>query len=222
MFLLFLFIIFDSFFKDENYSLLGMLSLPIIALIILQSFLKIANPNWAAAAYISATLMISAYAITQKHKTLRLLTKFGILINFVLSVLILKITLSGSFYPIQLKSNPLRKNLGFEALSTEIKKTFDKNQISKLVFINRGEITRFNYYLNKIDDKFKNRILLKTKSTSPGNFYEQKYNYDKSQFPNSNALFKSIISLPLYPSLSNESVKYIISSIVELSKLFVK
>ena len=53
-------------------------------------------------------------------------------------------------------------------------------------------------------------------------YYRKKYNYDKSQFPNSNALFKSIISLPLYPNLSNESVKYIINSIVELSKLFGK
>ena len=124
--------------------------------------------------------MISAYAITQKHKMLRLLTKFGLFINFVLSLFILKITLTGNFYPIQLKSDPLRKNLGFETLSTEIKKTFDKNKISKLVFVNRGEITRFNYYLNKIDSKFKNKILLKTNSISPGNFYEQNYNYDKT------------------------------------------
>ena len=144
-------------------------------------FLKIANPNWAVTAYISATLMISAYAIIQKHKVLRLLTKFGLFINFVLSLLILKITLTGNFYPIQLKSDPLRKNLGFEALSTEIKKTFDKNKISKLVFINRGDITRFYYYLNKIDNKFENKILLKTKSTAPGNFYEQNYNYDKKK-----------------------------------------
>ena len=179
IFLIYLFIVFDSFFKGQNLSLLGMLSLPIVTLIIIQSFLKIANPNWAVAAYISATLMISAYAIIQKNKMLRLLTKFGLFINFLLSLLILKITLTGNFYPIQLKSDPLRKNLGFEALSTEIKKTFDKNQISKIVFINRGEITRFNYYLNKTDNKFENKILLKTKSTSPGNFYEQNYNYDK-------------------------------------------
>ena len=180
IFLLYLFIIFDSFFKSEKLSLLGMLSLPIITLIIVQSFLKIANPNWAVAAYISATLMISAYAIIQKHKVLRLLTKFGLFINFVLSLLILKITLTGSFYPIQLKSDPIRKNLGFEALSTQIKKTFDKNEISKLVFINRGEITRFYYYLNKIDNRFTNKILLKTNSKSPGNFYEKNYNYDKT------------------------------------------
>merc|ERR1711965_1033661 len=127
-------------------------------LIIVQSFLKIANPNWA----------VAAYVIIQKHKMLRLLTKFGLFINFVLSLFILKITLTGSFYPIQLKSDPMRKNLGFEALSTQIKKTYDKNQISKLVFINRGEITRFYYYLNKIDNKFTNKILLKTNSKSPG------------------------------------------------------
>ena len=45
--------------------------------------------------------------------------------------------------------------------------------------MNRDEITRFNYYLFKIDNKFKNKIFLKTKNISPGNFYEQKYNYDK-------------------------------------------
>ena len=72
IFLLYLSIIFNSFFKNQQFSLLGMLSLPIIALITVQSFLKIANPNWAVTAYISATLMISAYAIIQKHKMLRL------------------------------------------------------------------------------------------------------------------------------------------------------
>ena len=150
-----------------------MLSLPIITLIIIQSFLKVANPNWAVTAYISATLMISAYAIIQKHRVLRLLTKFGLIINFALSLLILKITLTGNFYPIHLKSDPLRKNFGFEILSTEIKKSFDNKEMSKLVFMNRGEITRFNYYLIKIDNKFKNKIFLKTKSVFPGNFYEK-------------------------------------------------
>ncbi len=179
IFLLYLFMIFNSFFKDQKLALLGMLSFPIVILIIIQSFLKIANPNWAVTAYISATLMISAYAIIQRYKVLRLLTKFGLFINFILSLLILKVTLTGNFYPINLKSDPLRKNLGFKVLSTEIKKTVDNNEISKLVFINRGEITRFNYYLNKIDNKFKNKIFLKTKSISPGNFYEQNYNYDK-------------------------------------------
>ncbi len=180
IFLLYLFIIFNSFFKDQKLSLLGMLSLPIIVLIIVQSFLKIANPNWAVTAYISATLLISAYAIIQKHRVLRQLTKFGLIINFALSLLILKITLTGNFYPVDLKSDPLRKNLGFEILSTEIKKTFYNNGISKLVFINRGEITRFNYYLNKTDDKFRNKIFLKTKSITPGNFYELNFNYDKA------------------------------------------
>ncbi len=180
IFLLYLFIIFNSFLKDQKLALLGMLSLPIITLMIIQSFLKIANPNWAVTAYISATLMISAYAIIQRHKVLRLLTKFGLFINFMLSLLILKVTLTGNFYPINLKSDPLRKNLGFELLSAEIKKTFDSNEISKLVFFNRGEITRFNYYLNKVDNKFKNKIFLKTNSISPGNFYEQNYNYDKT------------------------------------------
>ena len=58
--------------------------------------------------------------------------------------------------------------------------------------------------------------------TKTCSYYKTKYNYDKSQFPNSNALFESIISLPIYPSLSDESVKHIIDSIIEFSTLFAK
>ena len=77
-----------------------------------------------------------------------------------IKLLIFKIIITGNFYPIQLKSDPLRKILGFEMLSNEIKKISDEKKISKIVFFNRGEITRFNYYLNRFDNKFKNKILL--------------------------------------------------------------
>ena len=62
----------------------------------------------------------------------------------------------GSFLPINLKSDPLRKNLGFEILATKIDEIIDKNDISKVVFERRGDITRFNYYLNRDKNKHQN------------------------------------------------------------------
>ena len=182
MFLIYLFTIFDSFFRGEKLSLLGLISLPILLLITIQSFLKIANPNWAVTAYIGATLLISTYIASKRHSLLKILFKLGLIINFGLSLFILKITLTGSFYPIDLKSNPLRKNLGFEILANQVNQTFDKYDFSTIVFEKRGDITRFNYYLNRFDNKFENKIFLMTKNIIPGNFYEANYKFSVNNF----------------------------------------
>ena len=64
--LLYLLVIIDCLFKDRDITLLAVMSLPIIILITVQSFLKIANANWAVTAYIGATLIISYYATLKK------------------------------------------------------------------------------------------------------------------------------------------------------------
>ncbi len=88
------------------------------------------------------------------------------------------ITINGSFYPLKLKSNPLRKNLGFENLASKIHETFIEEKVSKIIFEKRGDISRFNYYLNKHDNNLKDKIFIKTNSLVPGNFYELNFNYD--------------------------------------------
>ena len=180
--LLYIFLIFDCFLKKGKLSLLAFLSFPIIILITIQSFLKISNPNWAITAYISATIILSAYVVIQKYKFLRIFFKVGFIINFVLSIFILKVTLTGDFYPLNLKSDPLRKTLGFELLSDKIENRFNTDLISAIVFETRGDISRFNYYLNRSHNKFKNKIFLKSDSLKPGNFYEANYNYSNRQF----------------------------------------
>ena len=60
----------------------------------------------------------------------------------------------------------------------------DERNISKVVFERRGDITRFNYYLNKDNNKHKDKIFIITKSLDAGNFYEANYNFKNSQnFP---------------------------------------
>ena len=155
-----------------------MLSLPIIILITIQSFLKIANANWAVTSYVGATLIISYYVTLKKNNILRMFFYLGLLLNITLSIYILNISISGSFYPVDLKSNPLRKNLGFENLAIKIHDIFIEEKISKIVFENRGDITRFNYYLNRNNNNFNGKIFIKSSNLTPKNYYQKKFNYD--------------------------------------------
>lgn len=181
IFLIFIFIVFDGFTKNKKLALLAMLSLPILLLITIQSFLKIANPNWAVTSYIAASLLISAYLSLNRSKFLRLAFNTGLIVNLIISAYILKVTMVGSFSPLYLKSDPLRKNLGFEILANNLDKIIDKKNISKVIFERRGDITRFNYYLNRDNNKYKNKVFIKTESIVPGNFYEANYNYKNSR-----------------------------------------
>jgi hypothetical protein len=181
IFLIFIFIVFDGFTKNKKIALLAMLSLPIVLLITIQSFLKIANPNWAVTSYVAASLLISAYLTLNRSKFLRLAFNTGLIVNLIISVYILKVTMAGSFSPVSLKSDPLRKNLGFEILANNLDKIIDKKNISKVVFERRGDITRFNYYLNRNSNKHKNKVFINTDSVIPGNFYEANNNYKYSQ-----------------------------------------
>ena len=177
LFSLYLLIAIDSFFKDRDITLLAMISFPVIILITVQSFLKIANANWAVTAYVGATLIMSYYITMTRNTVFKISFNLGLLLNIAISVYILIITINGSFYPLNLKSNPLRKNLGFENLALKIHDTFIEEKISKIIFEKRGDISRFNYYLTRHDNNLKNKIFLKTDSLVPGNFYESNFNY---------------------------------------------
>ena len=174
LFLLYLLIVIDSLFKDKDITLLAMISFPIIILITLQSYLKVANANWALTAYVGAALIVSYYITMTRSTILKIFFYLGLLSNIAISVYILIITINASFYPLNLESNPLRKNLGFENIALKIHETFNEEKISKIIFEKRGDISRFNYYLNKHDNNMKNKIFIKTNSSVPGNFYENK------------------------------------------------
>ena len=107
----------------------------------------------------------------------------------------------GSFAPINLKSDPLRKNLGFEILANKVDQIIDERNISKVVFERRGDITRFNYYLNKDNNKHKDKVFIITKSLNTGNFYEANYNFKNSQ----NSPGDKILFVNDSPNLEDES-----------------
>ena len=53
-------------------------------------------------------------------------------------------------------------------------------------------------------------------------YYKRHYKFNKNNFPTANLLFNSIITLPLYPNLTDNELDYIIKNILELYKLYSK
>ena len=217
LFLLYLYYVFQSFYINKKLSLLAMLSFPIIFVIIIQSFLKIANANWAVTAYIAATLILSAFVVINKKKYLRFIFTIGMFLNICISLFILGVTMTGSFKPLELKSNPLRKNLGFELHAQKIKKIVIANSISSIIVENRSDITRFNYYLNRFDNKLENNIYLNSSTNVPGNFYEANFDFKKQNFDINNKIlivsqfkedkiFKNLSNINFIEKITEETI----------------
>ena len=53
-------------------------------------------------------------------------------------------------------------------------------------------------------------------------YYKNKYQFKIDNFPMANLLYESIISLPIYPKLSDSSLDQIINSIIELHDMYSK
>ena len=46
--------------------------------------------------------------------------------------------------------------------------------------------------------------------------FAKKYNYKPNDFPIAKRLFETVITLPLYPKMTNEQTQYIISTLMDL------
>jgi perosamine synthetase len=44
-------------------------------------------------------------------------------------------------------------------------------------------------------------------------FYRQRYNYKKGDLPKTENISKKVLTLPLYPTLTNEEIDYIVEKI---------
>ena len=53
-------------------------------------------------------------------------------------------------------------------------------------------------------------------------YYHRKFEYKSNDFPRSKALFDSVISLPLYPNLSDNEIDYIIVTLNDLHTQYSK
>ena len=120
--------------------------LPVFILMIIQGFFSEANANWSATALPGLTIFCAAYL--SKYK---LLSKITISSNFIICLIIVIISITGSLGNYPIKSDPLRKLKGWDIYASEINKLIDNSE-SKIVLVNRrGVASPLIFYLRETD-----------------------------------------------------------------------
>ena len=92
-------------------------------------------------------------------------------------------------------------------------------QHSLHLFVIRLKLELWQISRNDFIDKMNERgigLAVHYKPINQLSYYKKIYNFKVSDFPRANNLFESIVSLPLYPLLSNKEIDYIIDTIKEL------
>ena len=94
--------------------------LPILGIVTVQSFLSRANANWAATAYVGATILVTGWLVANHRKWI---LKVSIGFHFITMGAIIFYFLSFPGYYPPLKSDPLRKLRGWSELSQKLSNT---------------------------------------------------------------------------------------------------
>ena len=158
-----------GFWKDsENHHWLGWFAAPVYILMTIQGFFSEANANWAATALPSLTIFCSIFL-----KNVKLLSILGIFLNILISLFIVLVVIKGSFNPINLNSDPLRRLKGWEILASNIK-SIDYKYI---VVNRRGIAAPLIYYLRESDLQV--RVVSSVKN--PANYYQKKYPFNSKE-----------------------------------------
>ncbi|MDC3063973.1 glycosyltransferase family 39 protein, partial [Alphaproteobacteria bacterium] len=160
---------------NKNEFLLICFSLPIIIIIIIQSLLNTSNANWAATAYPGVIILIGSFIYKKENKFFLTLIKLNLIFNFFIFLFLTKVFITGSLYPIELKSDPLRKLKGYPEITNNINSLIKKENPNAILFTRRNDITKFSYYLKSNNNKIKRYIL--SLRESPINHYEYFYNF---------------------------------------------
>ena len=91
------------------------------------------------------------------------------------------------------------------------------------LFVIQIDRTKWNISRNKIIELLNDKgigLSVHYKPIHMLDYYQKKFGYKPSDFPRSKSLFESVISIPLYPNLTEKETSYIIDSIRELAHLY--
>ena len=96
---------------------------------------------------------------------------------------------------------------------------------SKHLFVIRLDLDKWSITRNIFIEKMNKKgigLAVHYKPLHQLSYYKNKYQFKIDNFPRANLLYESIISLPIYPKLSDSSLDHIINSITELYDLYSK
>jgi len=112
-----------------------------------------------------------------------------------------------------------------EKIAKKYTHAFKNNNNIDVLFIKNDRETSWHLYVIKIDNR--DEIIEKLKDLGIGcsvhfipihkhPFYQKKYGFNNDDYPVSNKVFEKSLSLPIYPSMNDEDIEYVIENILKL------
>ena len=114
---------------------------------------------------------------------------------------------------------------GMKNINGIILPKIDFNQNSLHLFTIRFEINSWTITRDQIIEKLIEMgisVSVHYKPIHLFSYYRKNYGFSKGDFPNSEKIYSSIISLPFYPLLKDNEVNYIVDTLSKLSKKYLK
>ncbi len=150
LFYFFLVIIFQykEIKKEKNYLILFLFSIVMLAFITFLSLLSRAFANWAAPAFVSATILVVAYLL--KNRKERLLI-YSIIIHSLIAIIFFNYHFLASFFGIEVsaKMDPFRRVSGWSEISQKINRVHEDYPKTIILTNSRKETALFTYYLKQ-------------------------------------------------------------------------
>jgi len=135
-----------ALWNSRAYRTLLLMSLPLLLLVSVQALTGRANGNWAAPAYVAASLLVPAFLI-DTHK--RRIAALAIGVNLVLGIAVYHwpdiARLSGT--TLTAKTDPYKRARGWQALSIQVAPYLAAHQNAILVGSDRETLAQLIYYL---------------------------------------------------------------------------
>ena len=163
---------FAAIFRWQKHSLyLLIFCIPVLVIVSIQAFLKEANANWAIAAYPAATLLVAGWLGNFSTKTLSLAATF---INGLIGIIIISVTVTGQLGSLTPESDPLRRVRGWQALSIDLERQIELNNVKTIIADRRATAAILKWYFYKDPVQ----ITVYDSDNHPGNHFELKFSYN--------------------------------------------
>ena len=156
-----------SFRREEGYRILFYFSITLLGFIVVLSLLSRAFANWAAPAYVSATILVVAYLL---HRRKRSWVIGSILFHSLLGMMLYHYHTLAKMAHFQLdrKSDPYHRVMGWSDISMRIKGVRARYEDHFILSKTRASVAEFDYYLGE-----------KTYIFNPKHLMENQYHMDR-------------------------------------------
>jgi 4-amino-4-deoxy-L-arabinose transferase-like glycosyltransferase len=133
--------------SEPSARLLAVFALPTLAMMLVVSFLSRAEPNWAAPAYVSATVLVVAWAL---QRGWRKLVAFSIALHLAAALVLFTgyQTLAAAGFELPAKYDPLDRLRGWRALGAQVSAALARHPGFTLFADDRELLAALIYYVH--------------------------------------------------------------------------